>query len=113
MENKITAYKFASHAPDLTPEVIEAEKTRLLDYTKTERWAGSSFFIDQAIRTGTVNYMGYRYDLRGVLKKYIVKTQDGCGCGRIYTAYAPAVKALRKYSGLMRRTKVAACPKGF
>ena len=69
----------------------------------------TSFNVDNLLQTGCYRLMGYCFLLQGHLTRYIYKDVDD----RIYEAYAPSVKSLRKARYLSRDVKVAKAPKGF
>lgn len=73
-----------------------------------EKYNTASFGLDNLLHDGKFKCMGWEFDLRPHLKKYIYTFY-----GSIYSAWAPDVASLRKAKGLRRFEKVALSPAGF
>ena len=66
------------------------------------------FSCNELVKDGFYKYLGWCFNLRPYLKKYIYTSY-----GSIYTAWAPSVALLRSAVGLSRSERVALAPKGF
>jgi len=101
----ITAYPFVAHADPKnirhfdTPEAIRK-------FLQIKFCGGACFGTDELTRNGQYKEMGFVYNFRAHLKKWLIQDDNG----HLSRAYAPSVTALRKALYLSRHCKVWAFP---
>ncbi len=109
----LNKWKFASHASDISEEQLQAMSEKIESLwtdPKSSCWQNSfhgNFF--NVTFFGIYKEAGYAFDLRSVLKKWLVKDTEY----RIEQYYAPNKTSLRTSGRAKKRDKIAPCPENF
>lgn len=104
----IDFYAFVPYPAKLKESTTLCEGKSIKSWLKEKYNSVSSFGLDNLLYDGRFKCMGWVFDLRPHLKKYMYILH-----GRIDRAWAPDVASLRKAKGLKRSEMVILCPEGF
>ena len=109
-------YKFNRHAADIPEESLKLQyEQMLLDYKnpKSNVWGKFHCNIESIVRDGYVRRSGYAFDIRHVLKAYLVK--DCCNILTIRKFFCINRTVLRNLVSTENKKllKIADCPANF
>jgi hypothetical protein len=109
-------YKFNRAAPDIEPARLDAVWQEFADRygdPHNDAWkdGGVGLWHYNLLDHGIIRQVGYQFDLRDVLTKWLVQDEQG----DIRIAYAPSKTALRNGGSWQNKAaiKIAPCPPNF
>lgn len=104
-------YAFVSNPQNLSEEQLNQSAQRYAeDWSRTDFWGGYHGSLYNVMTFGTVKSGGWEFNLRPVLKRWLVKDLND---GSIRQYYAPTKTALRKTGYFHSQSKIIESPEGF